>query len=71
MENKTANVEDERIALDAGETTVRCPDCNLQWCLTSEHREWFISRGMRPARRCPDCRARRREWRERDARNTN
>jgi hypothetical protein len=38
-----------------------CVDCGASYILSPQERQWYLTKGLHLPRRCPTCRARRRQ----------
>lgn len=53
--------------LELTDTKINCVDCDTQFVLSLGEQRWFKDKGFSMPKRCPDCRARRKEDREKEA----
>lgn len=52
--------------LELTDTKITCVDCDTQFILSLGEQKWFTEKGFSMPKRCPDCRARRKEDREKE-----
>lgn len=53
--------------LELTDTKINCVDCDVEFILSLGEQRWFKDKGFSMPKRCPDCRARRKEDREKEA----
>lgn len=52
--------------LELTDTKINCVDCDTTFTLSLGEQKWFTEKGFSMPKRCPDCRARRKEDREKE-----